>query len=196
VALGDSLLTGFVGAQSPAAAAQLSVSYHSHASTVEAEITTEGLKIGGSLISPTSRDLDAALLASPREIEVPLHGGGVRRIRVFDELGLAYYLDDTPSEVPAVLFALLPSDAPFGLRSAFSGSLRVNGTAVTKEMTAATLPTTGALQFEPQFGHKWRAATPAFSVWLSLRRRKNQIGKRTGTPRLVDVSICYHNHDG
>ena len=163
---------------------------------MEAEITTEGLKIAGHLIPPTARDLDAALVAPHREIEIPLHGGGFRRIRVFDESGFVYYLDETPPEVPAVLFALFPQDAPFSVGSAFRGCLRVNGTPLTAEMTASTLPTTGTLRFEPQFGHKWRAATPNFSVWFSLRRRKNRIGKRTGVPRLVDVSICYDNHDG
>jgi hypothetical protein len=163
---------------------------------VEAEITTEGLKIAGRWIAPTARDLDMALGASHRDIEIPLHGGGIRRIRVFDALGFVYYLDETPPEIPAVLFALFPPDAPFSVGSAFSGYLRVNGTALTSEMTSAKLPTAGALHFEPQFGHKWRAAGPSFSVWLSLCRRKNRSGKRTGAPRLVDVSICYDNHGG
>jgi hypothetical protein len=163
---------------------------------VEAEITPEGLKIGGNLISPSSRALDAVLGSGYREIRIPLHGGGMRRIRVFDDLGFAYYLDDTSPEIPSVLFALFPPDAPFSIVSAFSGALRVNQTPLTMEMTGATLPTTGALRFEPQFGHRWRAATPTFSIWLSLRRRKNRLGRRTGTPRLVAVSICYDKHDG
>ena len=163
---------------------------------MEAEITAEGLKIDGDLISPTSRALDSALSASCRELQIPLHGGDVRRIRVFDDLGFAYYLDETPPQVPSVLFVLFPQDAPFQVGRAFDGSLCVNGTPLTPELTEARLPTAGALHFEAQFGHKWRAVTPKFSVWLSFHRRPNRIGKRTGTPRLTDVSICYETHDG
>jgi hypothetical protein len=163
---------------------------------VKAEITTAGLKIGGALIPPTSPALDAALGASYREIQIPLHGGGVRRIRVFDQLGFAYYLDETPPEVPSVLFVFFPQDAPFQVERTFDGCLRINDTPLTAELTETQLPTRGALHFEPQFGHKWRASAPGFSVWLSVRRRPNRIGKRTGAPRLTDVSICYDdNHD-
>jgi len=157
-----------------------------------AEITIEGLRIGGDLIPPSSRALDAVFGTSYREIEVPLHGGEMRRIRVFDDLGLVYYLDETPPEVPSILFALFPQDAPFSVRHAFCGCLRVNGLALTAEMTAAKLPTGGTLHFEPQFGHKWRAAAPTFSVWLLLRRRQNRVGRRSGAPKLVDASICYN----
>jgi hypothetical protein len=158
---------------------------------MEAEITAEGLRIGGDLIPPSPHALDAVLGTSYREIQIPLHGGEVRRIRVFDDLGFVYYLDETPPEVSSVLFALFPEDAPFSIRHPFSGCLRVNNASLTAEMTAARLPTSGTLVFEPQFGHKWRAATPNFSVWLSLRRRPNRVGRRTGAQKLVDVSICY-----
>jgi len=164
---------------------------------VEAEITKDGLRIGGDLLPPTSRALDAALGTAYREIQIPLHGGGVRRVRVFDQLGFAYYLDETPPEVPSVLFVFFPKDVPFQVGRAFDGCLRVNDTPLTSELTETRLPTAGSLHFEPQFGHKWRATTPTFSVWLSLRRRPNRIGKRTGALRLTDVSICYdNNHDG
>jgi len=158
---------------------------------MEAEITAEGFRIGGDLIPPSPHALDAVLGTSYREIQIPLNAGEVRRIRVFDDLGFVYYVDETPPEVPTVLFALVPQDAPFSIRHPFSGCLRVNGAPLTAEMTAARLPTSGTLIFEPQYGHKWRAATPSFSVWLSLRRRPNRVGRRTGAPRLVDVSICY-----
>ncbi|HAB15050.1 MAG TPA: hypothetical protein DCE44_01235 [Verrucomicrobiales bacterium] len=171
-------------------------SRHSHTSAVEAEITTDGLRIGGDLIPPTSQALDAALGASCREIQIPLHAGGVRRIRVFDQLGFAYYLDETPPEVPSVLFVFFPPDASFQVGRAFDGCLRVNDTPLTPELTETRLPTSGALRFDPQFGHKWRAVTPRFSVWLSLRRRPNRIGKRAGAVRLTDVSICYDDTHG
>ena len=164
---------------------------------MEAEITTDGLKIGGDLIAPSSHALDTVLGASYRELQIPFHGGHVRRIRVFEDLGFAYYLDETPPEVPSVVFVLFPNGAPlpFQVTRAFDGRLRVNDTLLTSEMTVAGLPTVGALHFEAVFGHKWRAVTSTFSVWFSLRRRRNQIGNLTGEPRLADVSICYDTHD-
>ena len=163
---------------------------------MEAEITTEGLKIEGALVQPNPRDLHRVLGNGYRDIEIPLHGGKVRRIRVFDDFGFAYYLDETPPIVASVLFVLFPQDAPFGVGHAFNGRLRVNETSLTSDMPAARLPTTGSLQFKEQFGHKWQAATPTFSVWFSLRRRQNRAGKRVGTPKLTDVSICYDNLTG
>jgi hypothetical protein len=160
---------------------------------VEAEITTAGLKIDRVVIAATAQALNAALGKPSRELQIPLHGGQLRRIRVFDDLGLAYYLDETPPEIPSVVFILFPDDAPlpFQITRGFDGSLRVNDTILTSELIAAKLPTAGALRFEPVFGYKWRAVTPTFSVWLSLRRRRNRVGKLTGEPRLADVSICY-----
>jgi hypothetical protein len=156
-----------------------------------AEITTDGLKIDGELIPPTSQALHSALGTSYREILIPLHGGEMRRIRVFDDLGFAYFLDETPPEVPSILLALFPLDAPFSIAHAFTGCLCINGTLFTADMTEAQLPAAGALRFEPQFGHRWRAIIPTFSVWLSFHRRPNRFGKRTGTRKLVDISICY-----
>jgi hypothetical protein len=158
---------------------------------MDAEITMDGLRIGGDLIPPTSEALDRALGTSYREIEIPLHDGGMRRIRIFDALGFVYYLDDAPPEVPSMLFVVSAEDAPFSVGKAFDGGRRVNGTQVTWDLTETQLPMSGPLRFEAQAGHKWRAATPKFSVWLSFRRRRNRLGKRTGAPRLMDVSICY-----
>lgn len=143
------------------------------------------------MIPPEYQSLDAALGASHREILIPLHGGGVRRIRAFDHLGFVYFLDETSPEVPSVLFVFFPQDAPFQIKRAFGGCLRVNDTPLTQELTETRLPTAGALHFEPQFGHKWRAAAPTFSVWLSFRQRPDRTGKRAGAHRLTDVSICY-----
>jgi hypothetical protein len=163
---------------------------------MEAEITIEGLSIDGALITPTSHTLDRVLGKSFREIQIPLHGGDVRRIRVFDELGLAYYLDQTPPEVPSLLFVFFPQDSPFQVGRAFGGCLRVNNAPLTSELTEAKLPKAGPLHFKPWFGHGWRAATQTFSVWLSFHRRPNRIGKRAGVPRLTDVSICYDTRNG
>jgi len=158
---------------------------------IEAEITQAGLRLQNALVPPTPQGLHNVLGSGYREIQIPLHGGGLRRIRAFDDLGIAYYLDDTPPEVPSILFVLFPQDAPFDVARPFAGRLFINGTAITPEMTGSELPVVGAMRFEPQFGHKWRASTPKFSVWLSLRRRSNRLGRRTGAPRLTDVSICY-----
>jgi hypothetical protein len=172
------------------------ISSSSSKPTVEAEITTEGLKIEGTLVQPIPSELHRVLGTDYRDIEIPLHGGEVRRIRIFDDVGFAYYLDETPPIVSSVLFVLFPQGAPFGVGHAFDGRLRVNDTPLTSDMSAARLPTAGSLQFKEQFGHKWRAATPTFSVWFSLRRRQNRTGKRAGTPKLTDVSICYDNLTG
>lgn len=162
---------------------------------LEVEITAEGLKIDGVLVQPTPRQFNRVVGTRYRDIPILLHGGEFRRIRVFDDLGFAYHLDETPPNVSSVLFVLFPRDASFGIGHAFNGRLRVNDTLLTSDMTAARLPTSGSLQFKEQFGHKWRALTPRFSVWLSLRRRQNRAGKRAGMPRLTDVSICYGNYD-
>ena len=110
----------------PPGPAQAGYCRHSRTVIVEAEITTEGLRIGGDLITPTARALDTVLGTSYRELQIPLHGGDVRRIRVFDRMGFAYYLDETPPEVPSVLFVFFPQDAPFHVAHAFDGCMRVN----------------------------------------------------------------------
>src|SRR5258707_11735900 len=120
---------------------------------MEAEITIEGLKIEGALVQPIPRELHRVLGTDYRDIEIPLHGGEVRRIRIFDDVGFAYYLDATPPTVSSVLFVLFPQDAPFGVGHAFNGRLRVNETSLTSDMPPARLPTTASLQFNEQFGY-------------------------------------------
>ena len=165
---------------------------------METEITKDGLKMNGTIIplgsdsiSPSSQAIDDVLGAHYREIKIPLHGGELRRIRVFDNLGFAYYLDENPPLVSSVLFVLYPKDGPFQVRRAFEGSLRLNNTPVTVETTDLKFPRNGELSFVPQSGYKLRAITSTFSVWASFHRRTNHLGKRSSARRLTGVSICY-----
>jgi hypothetical protein len=107
---------------------------------IEAEITQAGLRLQNALVPPTPQGLHNVLGSGYREIQIPLHGGGLRRIRAFDDLGIAYFLDDTPPEVPSILFVLFPQDAPFDVARPFAGRLFINGTAITPEMTGSELP--------------------------------------------------------
>ena len=158
---------------------------------MRALIDKGGLRVDGADVPPSPQALNSVFGSFNREICFPLHGGGERIIRVFDDLGAAYYLDDRPPVIPSVLFVFSPEDAPFSLKTPFSGILQIDQTALTPDLTEKQLSTITSLRFAPQFGHKWCALSPHFSVWLNFRKRKNRLGRRTGAPKLVDVSICY-----
>lgn len=157
---------------------------------MEAEITKDGLKIGGKLVPPTSEGLEAAFGTPSFEHTIPAEGGAVRRIRLFNPPGCGYSFNDPGPEVPSVVFGFWPQDAPFQIESVFEGALRINDTVVMPDWTEANLPT-GEFKFEPQYAQSWRANAETFSVWLTFRARQDAEGNRTGTPKLTGVLISY-----
>jgi hypothetical protein len=161
---------------------------------MEIEIELTQIVLDGTILRmPLDHAQIKQLLPAPRrEIPVPIRlpsgSQAIRRLVVIDEVGIYYLLDESPSAVPELGFVLFPTDAPHSMMHPYSGKLNVGGVQLTSDTTPARLKVSSVL-FESSIGHAFVHRAKDFALFLTFKRRSVR-GRRSGTPRLVYVSVC------
>jgi hypothetical protein len=79
------------------------------------------------------------VFGQPREESIPLHGGAMRTRCIVDTLGVVFYRDDTPPEVPSLFIAFSPEDTPGSPAHAFPGDVWLGGSLLLPDVTEADI---------------------------------------------------------
>jgi len=145
-----------------------------------------------SLVLPPTDSQLRLVFGPPREESIPLHGGAMRTRCIVDTLGIVFYRDDTPPEVPSLFIAFWPEDTPGSPAHAFPADVWLGGSLLLPDATEAEIRSGSSLPLTAHSPHCFCYASEKFSLQLEFRRRRNRLGKRSGVHRLAFASFSFH----
>lgn len=160
---------------------------------IEAVAAADGLTINGQVFNkklPLER-LQIVLGLSSRTIDpgppAP-YGHRNNQVHVFDSEGIYLTEHHASRLIESVNFVFDPSDSPFPIERAFSGSLKIDGQLIRVGMSERDL----------DLAHLSRDLPGEFSVkhencWIgvSTMGRRDSHGKRRKPRRVIRVSVCF-----
>ncbi len=158
-------------------------------------------------LSETGIDIDGIPLSLPfcpiefercfslpsRQIEVPLRlpsgAREIRRIKIYDQLGVFYLRDESLPIIPELVLCLCPAESPHALRQGFKGTIHAGSLLLTTDITPKQLKTRGALAFKEDYGNLWRFENHRISVSLKFCHPLTEQASLTRHNRLSYISV-------
>ena len=146
------------------------------------------------LIAPMTAQSIYAFVGDPVSTrEIPMHPTGVRKAHV-GVSGIVWYVDYPEDRVSHLHLALYPEDTPEQPRTAFGGSITLNGVDLSTQISEAIFPYLGEVAVAGHH-HYFSYNTGRHSIGFSFTRHRNRLGKRSGPHKLSFVSVNFRDND-
>lgn len=159
--------------------------------TVVAEVSSRGLLLNGELFARTLplREYEGALGTPSRTIEPgrPAPAGHRNnQVHIFDDSGIYLTEHHASGLIESVNFILDPSESPFPVQRAFTGTLSVFGQPMRENMTERDLTPDLFTRYLPG---QYSLRTDGCAVTVSSIGRRSPSGRRSKIRYIVRVSV-------
>ncbi len=149
----------------------------------------QGVVIEGALLTaPLKREtMESNFGHSASVRSIPMHPSGERH--VFEaSSGVIWFLDLPEDSISHFHIPIWPADTPEAPQQAFTGEVVLNGSSLSSEIMERTLPRNGAVEIKYRHRRHFYE-TENHVVDFTFARRRNEVGKRSGVPRLAYISV-------
>ncbi len=167
----------------------LAVLYRSPEKMVKACVTEDGLKLNGqnASVAMVQEALSTILSCEARSIE-KYPGENWRAIHYYDDVGVVALEDLSKKLIISIMFPFHCPDAVHGPQTPFAGEITVGGFQMHERLTPGATNIPERLGFVSEIGPSYRSTLNGVYICITYQRRKNLHRKRSGSPRLVELS--------